>query len=117
MANKELVEAGLKLASSIKSGSKYATEFLDRTIYHTVYVTDADGKVLVDGEGNKIVRNQVYYKAGVYVSKQQLEQAERIEKEFKALNDAIRKQDDANGVKWRLRKQDQKTFSLAGVTN
>lgn len=112
--SKELIEAGLQLASSVQSESDYATEYLDRTIYYTTYLTDAEGKTLTDGNGNKIVRNQALYIAGSYVSKPELEYALEVEKTFKKLNDAFRDQMDREQVKWRLRKQDQKTLVIAG---
>lgn len=114
--SKELIEAGLKLASSIDSHSHYGTEYLDRTIYYTTYVTDAQGKILVDGEGNKIVRNQVYYLAGSYISKAEMQNALELEATFKTLNDRLRKQMDPEGKKWRLKKTDQKALTVQGVT-
>lgn len=114
--NKELVEAGLKLASSLQSTSNYATEYLDRTIYHTVYVTDAEGKTLIDGEGNPVIRNQVLYLAGSYLSKAELHYAEEVEAEFKVLNDRLRKQMDSEGVVWRLKKTNQRALQITGVT-
>lgn len=114
--SKELVEAGLKLASSSQSGSDYATEYLDRTIYYSTYVTDAEGRVMIDSNGNKIVRNQALHIAGSYLSKAALEEAEEVEAEFKKLNDALRKKMEAEGIKWRLKKQDQKALVIQGVT-
>lgn len=115
MANK-LVDAGLKLASSPISSSKYATEWLDRTIYYTTYVTDAEGKVLVDGNGDEIVRNQALYLAGSFISSAEMKNAEAIEKEFMELNKLLRKKMESQGIKWRLKKTDQKALQIQGVT-
>lgn len=112
----ELVEVGLKLASSPQSGSKYGTEHLDRTIYYTTYVTDANGNIMVDGNGEKIARNQALYLAGSYLSKAEMEYALSVEKKFKSLNDLYRKDMDRQKMKWQVRKSDQKVLSIAGVT-
>lgn len=112
----ELVEAGLKLASSAQAGSHYGTEYLDRTIYYTVYVTDVNGNIMVDGSGNKIVRNQVLYLAGSYLSKAEMEYAVAVEEQFKAYNDKLRKDMDRQGIRWRFKKSDQKALTIQGVT-
>ncbi len=114
--SKELVEAGLALASSTQSGSDYATEHLDRTIYYTTYVTDSEGRVMVDGNGNKIVRNQALYLAGSYISKAEMEYALETEATFKKLNDALRKKMDSEKLKWRVKKADQKALVVQGIT-
>ena len=114
--SKELVEAGLALATSPQSGSDYATEHLDRTIYYTTYVTDSEGRVMVDSNGDKIVRNQALYLAGSYISKPELELALETESTFKKLNDALRKKMEAEGLKWRVKKSDQKALVIQGVT-
>lgn len=112
----ELMEAGLKLASSSEAGSKYGTEHLDRTIYYTTYVTDVNGNVMIDGNGNKIVRNQALYIAGSYLSKSEMEYALSIEKKFKSLNDLYRQDMDRQKMKWKIKKSDQKVLTIAGVT-
>lgn len=115
MSNK-LVEAGLTLASSPIPTSNYATEWLDRTIYYTTYVTDSEGRRVLDGEGKEIIRNQVLYLAGSFISKAEMIKAEEIEKEFKELNDLFRRKMDSQGLKWRLKKTDQKALQVQGVT-
>lgn len=112
----ELLEVGLKLASSSKMGSKYGTEHLDRTIYYTSYVTDAHGNIMIDGSGEKIARNQVLYLAGSYLSKSEMEHALAVEKKFKALNDLYRSDMDRQKMKWKIKKSDQKVLTIAGVT-
>ncbi len=112
----ELQEAGLKLASSPESGSKRGTEYLDRTIYHTVYVTDVNGNIMIDGNGNKIVRNQPLYIASSYLSKAEYENALKVEKDFQSLNDKFRENMTQRGLKWRISKAEQNKLQIQGVT-
>ncbi len=115
MSTNKLAEAGMKLASTKNADSKRGTEYLDRTIYHTVYVTDVNGNVMIDGSGNEIVRNQPLYIATSYLSKSEMKDALRIEEEFKVLNNAFRDQMTQLGHKWKLDKSQSK-LQIQGVT-
>lgn len=113
---KELQEAGLKLAYDLNEGSDYGTEYLDRTIYHTVYVTDTNGNVMLDGSGNKIMRNQALYIAGSWISKKEYEAALQVEKDFKELNDRLREGMTARKYTWHIPKTSQRVLTIQGVT-
>lgn len=112
----ELVEAGLKLASSSQGGSKRGTEYLDRTIYHTVYKTGADGNIMVDGNGDKIVENQALYIASSYLSKAEMENALATEKKFKVLNEKLRDDMTRKKMVWQIPKSAQTKLQIQGVT-
>lgn len=116
MSMDKLVEAGLKLASKPTSSSKRGTEYLDRTIFHAVYVTDANGNVMIDGNGEEIVRNQALYIASSYLSQQEMEEALRVEKVFKVYNDKLRENMTQLGIKWKIPKSEQVKLQIQGVT-
>jgi hypothetical protein len=113
--SKELLEIGLKLASPAFASSEYGTEWLDRTIYHTVYVTDPNGKILIDGKGDKVARNQVLFLACTYISKSQMEHALQVEKEFKELNDYFREAMTKDQINWRIPKSAQKAVIFDSI--
>lgn len=116
MAQESLVEAGLKLARSKKLSSNVGSIHIDRTIYHTVQLTDSDGKVLTDKEGNPLITNTPYILAGSTVSEAVYEIAMEKEKEFKELNELFRNDmvsKNPNG-NWRIRKIDQTSLSIQG---
>lgn len=117
----ELVEAGLKLASGEISHSNYGTKYLDRTIYHTVYVTDVNGNKRIDEHGKEMVRNQVLYLAGSYISPTEYEEAMKVEKKFIKLNETFRKDmmeknKENKDYRWQLRHMEQKALSIPGIT-
>ncbi len=116
MSNINLVEAGLKLASSVKANSNRGTIYMDRTIYHTIQITDSEGKGLFDSDGNPIVVNTAYVLAGSYLSPAVYEKALELEKKFKALNELFRKDMDDKKIQWKFRKTDQKALFIQGVT-
>lgn len=114
--SKSLIEAGLKLASSKKQNSHKGSIHIDRTIYHTVQVTDSQGKFLIDGEGNSIVINTVYVLAGSWLSPQVHEIALQKEKEFSELNKLFRDAMDAEKNPWRITRRDQVALNIQGIT-
>lgn len=114
--SKSLVEAGLQMASSRKSNSQKGTIRIDRTIYHTVKVTDSEGKVLFDVDGNPVVRNTAYVLAGSYLSPEVYDIALEKEKEFIKLNELFRKDMERRGITWRIPNHMQTTLSIQGVT-
>lgn len=117
MTKKELSEAGLKLAKSQQIITDYGTEYLDRTIYHTVNVTDSAGNNLINSEGGEIIRNQVLYLAGSYVSAKELANALEIEKEFSDLNKDFRDDMTRQGLTWKLPREKQTVLDIRGITN
>lgn len=116
MSNQSLVEAGLKLASSKKENTNRGTMYMDRSIYHTVQVTDSEGRGLYDSDGQPIVINTVYVKAGSFLSPGVYERALELEKEFKDLNELFRKDMESKKIDWRIRRQDQTALFIQGVT-
>lgn len=108
-------EAGLKLASSARSKSKQGDVFLDRTIYHTVELTDADGRVIVDRSGNPIVENRAYLTIGRWITEDMMERAMEVEKEFAELNKMMRDDMDRKKEPWRISKSDIRSLDIQGV--
>ncbi len=117
----ELVEAGLAQASGKVSQSNYGTKYLDRTIFHTVYLTDLNGNNAIDDKGKRMTRNQVLYLAGSYISDSEYEEAMKVEVKFIKLNELLRKDMETKNknnknYNWRLRHIDQKALSIQGLT-
>lgn len=108
-----LIEAGLKLASSKSGNDHIGSIWVDRTIYHTIQVEDADGNKLFDKSGNPVVLNTAYVSAGMSVSSKVYEIALEKEKEFSKLNELFRKHMDEKGIKWRISKGEQTAISIS----
>lgn len=114
MSNK-LEEAALKLASSGRKQNKQADQFLDRTIYYAKERTDADGKVVVDANGEPIVEMLVYRLAGSWVTESMMDRCLELEKEFSKLNKLLRDDMEAQGLPWRIRKAEITAMQVSGL--
>lgn len=91
------------------------TEFLDRTIYHGVEVTDSKGNVLKDPYGNPRVEPRVYRLVGSWLSREALAKALEIEEQFQELNNEYRKDMEVNGIPWRIKVSEIRAISIPGI--